>query len=106
MAKRLLTENVYSLAPKRLPSCARFLEAAAFSNGEMVNFQNIATECGVSSPTIKEYFQILEDTLIARFLPSFQKRPKRRVILAPKFYFFDVAIANYLTRRKNIERPI
>lgn len=88
---------------RKIPSFARFLDAAAFSNGEMVNFQNIATECGVSSPTIKEYFQILEDTLIARFLPSFQKRPKRRVILAPKFYFFDVAIANYLTKRKNIE---
>ncbi|MCB4791757.1 MAG: AAA family ATPase [Elusimicrobia bacterium] len=84
---------------RRIPSFARFLEAASFSNGEIVNYQNIASECGVSSHTIKEYFQILEDTLIARFLPSFQKKPKRRVILAPKFYYFDVAIANHLLKR-------
>lgn len=81
---------------------ARFLEAAAFSNGEMVNYSNIATDCGVSAPTIKEYFQILEDTLIGRFVPVYQKRPKRRVIRSPKFYFFDVGIANHLVKRGNI----
>lgn len=78
---------------------SRFLEMSAFSNGEIVNFSNIATDCGVSSPTVKEYFQILEDTLIGRFLQSFQKKAKRRVIMAPKFYFFDVGIANFLLKR-------
>lgn len=81
---------------------SRFLEAAAFSNGEMVNFTNIASDCGVSIPTVREYFQILEDTMCGRFLPSFQKRPKRRVILAPKFYFFDIGVANYLLKRGKI----
>lgn len=81
----------------------RFLEAAAFSNGEMVNYAAIASECSISAPTVKEYFQILEDTMTGRFLPSFQKRPKRRVILAPKFYFFDVGIANYLLKRGKID---
>lgn len=80
-----------------------FLEAAAFSNGEIVNYTNIASECGVSSVTIKEYFQILEDTLMGRFVPSFQKKPKRRVIVAPKFYYFDIGIANYLLKRGSIE---
>ncbi len=82
---------------------ARFLEAAAFSNGEMVNYSNIAADCGVSSPTVKEYFQILEDTLIGRFVPVYQKKPKRRVIQAPKFYFFDTGIVNHLLRRDRIE---
>lgn len=82
---------------------ARFLEAAAFSNGEMINYANIATDCDVSAPTIKEYFQILEDTLIGRFVPVYQKKPKRRVILAPKFYFFDVGMVNYLLNRSRIE---
>ena len=45
----------------------------------------------------------MEDTLTGRFLPSFQKKPKRRVILAPKFYYFDVGIANYLLKRGKIE---
>ncbi|MFN5459754.1 MAG: ATP-binding protein [Bacteroidota bacterium] len=82
---------------------ARFLEAAAFSNGEMVNYSNIATDCGVSAPTIKEYFQILEDTLIGRFIPVYQYKPKRRVIKTQKFYFFDVSIANNLLKRNKIE---
>lgn len=88
---------------RNIGAFTKFLEVAAFSNGEMVNYSNIASECGVSSTTVKEYFQILEDTLIGRFLPSFQKKPKRRVILAPKFYYFDVGIANYLLKRGQIE---
>lgn len=82
---------------------AKFLEAAAFSNGEIVNFTNIATDCGVSSPTIKEYFQILQDTLLGRFIPVYQKKPKRRVIQSPKFYFFDIGIVNHLLKRSKIE---
>jgi len=82
---------------------AQFLEAAAFSHGEIVNYTNIATDCGVSAPTIKEYFQILEDTLIGRFVPVYQKKPKRRVILAPKFYFFDTGIVGHLLKRSKIE---
>ncbi|MDX9907628.1 MAG: AAA family ATPase [Bacteroidales bacterium] len=88
---------------RNISSFSRFLEMAAFSNGEMVNYSNIASECGVSAPTIKEYFQILEDTMTGRFLQSFQKKPKRRVILAPKFYIFDVGIANFLIKRGKVD---
>ena len=89
---------------RNIASFSRFLEIAAFSNGEIVNYSNIASECGVSAPTIREYFQILEDTLTGRFLSSFQKKPKRRVILAPKFYYFDIGLTNYLLKRKSIEQ--
>ncbi len=88
---------------RNVVSFSKFLETAAFSNGEMVNYSNIASECGVSSPTIREYYQILEDTMTGRFLNSYQKNPKRRVILAPKFYYFDVGIANFLLKRSRIE---
>lgn len=88
---------------RNIGSFSRFLEAAAFSNGEMLNYANIAADCGVSAPTVKTYFQILEDTLTGRFVPTFQKKPKRRVITAPKFYFFDVGIANYLLKRGMIQ---
>jgi predicted AAA+ superfamily ATPase len=88
---------------RNITSFSQFLEAAAFSNGEMVNYSNIAADCGISSPTVKEYFQILEDTMTGRFLKSFQKKPKRRVILAPKFYYFDVGIAGYLLKRGRIK---
>ena len=87
---------------RNIRSFSRFLEIASFSNGEIVNYSNIAADCGISAPTVREYFQILEDTLIGRFLPSYQKKPKRRVILSPKFYYFDVGIANYLLKRGRI----
>jgi uncharacterized protein len=80
-----------------------FLEKAALSNGEMVNYTNIASELAVSSPTIKEYFNILNETMLARFVKPFRKKPKRRIVLAPKFYLFDIGIANFLLKRKNIE---
>lgn len=82
---------------------AGFLESAAFSNGEIINYSNIASDCGVSSNTVKEYFEILFDTLIGRLVLSYRKRPKRRVIQAPKFFYFDVGIANYLLKRGSIE---
>lgn len=88
---------------RNINAFGRFLEAAAFSNGEMVNFTNIAADCGVSAISVKEYFQILEDTLIGRYVPSFQKKPKRRVIQAPKFYYFDIGITNHLLKRGRIE---
>ena len=99
----LRDEIVTEARIRNVGTFARFLEAAALTNGEIVNYTNIASDCGVSATTVKEYFQILEDTLIGRYLPSFQKRPKRRVITAPKFYLFDVGIANYLLRRGKIE---
>lgn len=99
-----LKEEIAAEALSRnIPAFGRFLESAAFSNAEIVNYQNIARECGVSPPTVKEYFQILSDTLIGKMIPSFRRRPKRRVILAPKFYFFDVGIANGLLKRGVVE---
>ncbi|MDR1610678.1 MAG: AAA family ATPase [Candidatus Symbiothrix sp.] len=82
---------------------SRFLQIAALTNGEIVNYTNIAAESSVSVPTIKGYFQILEDTLLGRYLPAFQKKPKRRVVVSPKFYLFDIGIVNSLLKRERIE---
>jgi predicted AAA+ superfamily ATPase len=84
---------------RSLPAFADFLSAAVLSDAELVNYATIARECGVSSPTVKGYFQILEDTLLGKYLPAYTRRPKRRVIQAPKFYFSDIAIVNHLARR-------
>ena len=84
---------------RNLPNFSDFLDVAALSDGQIVNFSNIARECGISSHTVRNYFEILEDTLLARWLPAYQQRPKRRVITAPKFYFSDVGVANRLARR-------
>ena len=87
---------------RNLSTFSRFMEVAALSNGEIINYNNIASECGVSAPTVKEYFSILEETLIGYIIPAFTKNVKRRVIQSPKFYYFDVGIANFLLRRDSL----
>ena len=84
---------------RRLPVFARFLDAAAFSDGENVNYTNIASDCGVSNNTVKGYFEILEDTLLCTWLPAYRWRAKRRTAKSPKFYLTDVGIVNRLARR-------
>lgn len=98
-----LSEEIREEALSRnLKSFSRFLEVAAMSNGEMIVYKNIAQDCGIDHRTVKEYFQILNDTLIGYLIPGFTATVKRRAIQAPRFYFFDVGIANYLLNRKNI----
>jgi predicted AAA+ superfamily ATPase len=87
---------------RNIPAFSRFLETAAISNGEIVNFNNIASECGVSAPTVKAYFQILSDTLIGKWIPAYRKKVKRRIIRAPKFVFFDIGIVSHLTHRGTV----
>ena len=95
----LTSEIAAEALVRSVPSFAGFLRSAAIGDTELVNFQNIARECAVSSPTVKEYYQILVDTLLGRFVPAFTARPKRRVIQAPKFYFADVGVVNHLAQR-------
>lgn len=89
---------------RNLSAFQRFLEVAAISDSEIVNNKNIAQECGVSTTTVANYFDILEDTLIGYKLPAYTKTVQRRLIQAPKFYFFDVGIANHLLHRNELTR--
>lgn len=89
---------------RNLTSFQRFLEVAALTDGEMVNYNNVAQDCGVSATTVSSYFDILEDTLIGYRIPAFRKVMKRRLVQAHKFYYFDVGVANYLLHRKDMVR--
>ena len=88
---------------RNLSTFSRFLEVAALTDGEMVNYNSIATDCGVSANTIKAYFDILQETMIGYYIPAFRNVQKRRLIKAPKFYFFDIGIVNYLCNRRKLE---
>lgn len=88
---------------RNLKSFSHFLEVAAQCDGEMVVYKNVAQDCGIDYRTVKDYFSILEDTLIGYLIPGFTGTAKRRSIAAPKFYFFDVGIANYLMKRRNLQ---
>jgi len=88
---------------QKLPAFSQFLSTAAISDTEPINSSNIGRECGVSSHTVRSYFEILIDTLQGRWLPAYRKRIKRRLIQASKFYFSDVGIVNFLARRNQLE---
>lgn len=87
---------------RNLDSFQRFLEVAALTNGEIVNYSNIASDCGVSAVTVKEYFSILQDTLIGYLIPAYRKVVKRKLSQAPRFYFFDTGVVNYLLHRESV----
>jgi len=78
---------------------ARFLEAAALSQGAILNISEVARECAVERKVVEGYFQILEDILLAVRLPIFRRRAKRRVVAHPKFYLFDVGVYRALRPR-------
>lgn len=89
---------------RNLDAFQRFLEVAALTDGEMVNLNNIAQDCGVSANTVASYFDILEDTLLGFRVPAYTKVMKRRLIQSPRFYYFDVGITNHLLRRGKLAR--
>jgi uncharacterized protein len=88
---------------RNLPAFSSFLELAALSDAEQISYSTLARDLGISSPTVKSYFEILTDTLIAETISSYRHRPKRRIELTPKVYFFDVGVVNHLTKRSSLE---
>lgn len=88
---------------RKLSSFNRFMEVAALTDGEMVNYSNIAQDCGIDAKTVKEYFSILEETLIGYMVPAFRRTVKRRLNQSPRFYYFDVSLPNYLLHRRDMQ---
>jgi len=96
-----LTEEIKQESLVRdLAAFSRFLDSVSFSNGEKIKYANIAQDCSVSAKTVKEYFQILVDTLLGYYVEPFVKQKKRDIISSlPKFYLFDVGVANYIAKQ-------
>ena len=88
---------------RNIGAFVRFLKFAAHENGNILNLSNISRETGTSNKTIKEYFQILEDTLIGFFLLPYSKSTRKRLVKHPKFYFFDTGVRNALTKQLSLK---
>jgi len=99
-----LTEEIRNEGLVRnLKGFSRFLDVAGLSNGQMINANNIARDCGVDRTTVQGYYQILIDTMLGYHIYPYRKKVKRDIILAtPKFYLFDVGVANYLANQSPI----
>ena len=87
---------------RNIESFARFLETAACSNGEILNFEKIGMDAQVPSRTIREYYSVLEDTLMGTSVHPFKKGKTRKSVSKSKFYFFDLGVLNSLLGRKSL----
>lgn len=98
-----LTEEIAAEGFSRnIPNFARFLTVASMSNSQLINYTNIASDSQVPVQTVKQWFQVLEDTLLGYQVESFTNTKKRKAITTSKFYFFDIGIARAL---RNIPAP-
>jgi predicted AAA+ superfamily ATPase len=89
---------------RKLPQFSRFLMVAALANGKLLNYAQIGSDAQVPASTIKEHYQILEDTLIGFTLNPWLKGKKRKSISTAKFYLFDTGVAHTLAQTKTLDR--
>ena len=70
----------------------RFLQLAAVESGQILNYSNISQEAGISQPTVKGYYQLLEDMFVGIRIPAYSKSPRKNLLSTPKFVFFDLGV--------------
>ena len=90
---------------RSLSAFSRFLEAASFSQGSVLNISKVAQDCAVERKIVENYFTILEDLLIGYRIPVFTKRAKRRLAAHPKFYYFDTGLYRTLRPMGPLDMP-
>ncbi len=89
---------------RSIESFSRFLQVAALTNTHLLDFTSVSNDTGIPARTVREHYQMLEDTLIGFQLPPYRQTPKRKPVATAKFYLFDVGVANALMKRGAI-RP-
>ncbi len=89
---------------RSLPPFSRFLKTAALSNGTVLNFTKIASDSQVPPSTVREYYSILEDTLLGFPLEPWTASKKRKAIQTSKFYFFDTGVTHTIAGTKTLDR--
>lgn len=91
-----LTQEVYAESlVKKIQPFSKFLRIAALTSGKLLNFTEVGNDAGVSSATIREYYHILEDTLLGTIIEPWSHHTKRKAVSTAKFYFFDIGVRNH-----------
>ena len=88
---------------RNIPAFGRFLEVAALTSGEMLNYENVSNDAQVPKSTVYEYFKILRDTLIGDDLPAWTRSIKRKPLQTSKFYFFDTGVVRTLRQQAYVK---
>lgn len=87
---------------RSLSDFSKFLEVAALTNSEQLDFARVARDVQLSPRTVVAYYSILQDTLLGYLLEPFKETKSRKAVSTPKFYYFDVGVCNYLSGREVI----
>lgn len=87
---------------RSLDGFSRFLNTVAITNAQQLNFTELGNDAQVPPRTVREYYQVLEDTLIGHILPAYEKTKKRKAVTTAKFYLFDPGVTNFLLGRKSV----
>ena len=90
-------------AVRNLPPFWDFLRIVATTSGEIINYQNVANDIGISSVSVKEWYKILIDTLIGFEVPPYRKTVIRKPNASSKFYLFDVGVTRKLQGLQKVE---
>ena len=93
-----LERDIHELISTDSITFTKFLTAVAARTGELLNYANIASEIGVSEPTVKSWISVLERTGIVYILQPYSASALNRAIKTPKIYFRDTGLACYLTK--------
>lgn len=82
---------------RNMGSYARFVDVAAAASGDWISYSKLASDAEIAKETIRRFFQILEDTLLAFRVPPFESRhPSRRVRKRDRMFLFDLGVRNAL----------
>lgn len=75
-----------------------FVQILAGISGNVINYSDVARSLGVSQPTVRDYFEIVDGTFLWRTIPSYTRNTLKRVVKHPKGYFRDSGLLHYLLR--------
>lgn len=81
---------------------SRFLDVAGLCNGQLLKYTEVANDCGVPARTVREWYQLLTDTLLGYQLEPYRKTPSRKSVATPKYYLFDTGVTAQLQRRQSL----
>ncbi|MCZ0932203.1 MAG: ATP-binding protein, partial [Oligoflexia bacterium] len=80
---------------KKLSHFQRFVKLSAGRIGQIINYNSLSNDVGVSVSTIQEWLTLLEASYIIFHLPPFFENIGKRLIKQPKLYFYDVGLVSY-----------
>jgi len=92
----LKEEILAEQAIRNIDHFSNFLHMAAKCSGELINYSKIANDGQLSPSTVRNYFDILSDTLVGVQVPPWTKGTKRKTVSTAKFYLFDIGVRNRL----------